>query len=155
MAEEEGHQHVGGLGGVRRMDHRRRVVGHEGPGQRQQAQAGVGAARAAGTTRVRGRNGVGAPTWSGPAPMAAATAGEWSIGTGEAPAASAPASEARRSRTPAPSTEQTAGQGDVQPLAPSGVEAALDHQGPTGPVPSAGTTDTRPRAWVTPSSWAR
>ena len=98
----------------RRVDHRRRVVGHQGPGQGEQARPRVGAVggRAGpGSGAVKGR---GAPMWtvSGPTGLTpSATASERSTGVGRRRRPSAPASEARRRRTPAPSTEQTAGRG--------------------------------------------
>ena len=109
---QEGEQHVGRLGGVGRA---RPPWADRGPPVRRSGPAGEPGVVALGGRQRPGRGArTGGSARRGRAGRRSAGGGrrgDRSTGTGIASAARAPASDARRSRTPAASTEHTAGRG--------------------------------------------
>ena len=142
-----------------RADDGRGVVGGQRPGQGEQPEPGI-VARGGRDHPGPGAEGPGrTPTWTAVrslGPDAGRRRRPAATGTAIAAAARAPAREARRSRTPAASTEHTAGSGtrsrSRQP--PSSRRSATAAS--AGLARAAGhSSATRPSAWAAPSSWAR
>ena len=129
VAVQKSEKLVGRVAGTDRPDQGGRIVGHQHAGQGQQPDPGIvtlrrghhPGARPEGARRAHPHPPVRAISAVGVLPESTAMV--------EDPAARAAVSDARRSRTPAPSTEHTAGQGYPEAFAPSAVEAAFGQDG--------------------------